>query len=498
MSVITISRGTFSGSKEFAEQFAQKLNYLPVSREELTKKAREFGIPVDKLHGAIAKPSRAFQPLGHLRDIYLAFMRSELCDLMLKENIVYHGHTGHLLFKGIPNIFRIRIMADMEYRIRAIGDKLKLSREKAKEYIEKVDAERDRWVRFLYGINWNDPIHYDIIVNLAEVSVGNFTSSLCTVAELPEFSFTPAAIKAIENLRLASRARLKLGMDKRTEDAEVKIRANNGLVNVTYSPQQADVAPHVSEVLAGLEGCREVNCTIASTNILWIQEEYDAESESFRNVLEVAKKWDAAVELMQWHPSAGGVQPAGEHDPAAEDTGTEGSEAAGQDAERALDPGVSKVREVLLKEGHAGGCVTVAGGIENLCSSIHHPVNYSLIVLDNLFLSKSHSAQKRLIAEARSTLADSFNLPVIESGELKQQVKFGIKEKFKLVMRAAVAVALFLAVFLNQERVLTFMTGEEYKAWRILAILLVLVFVPSFAYTYATTMKTILKRFRID
>ena len=96
MTVITISRGTFGGGKDFAEKLASKLNYRLVSREELTDKATRYGIPVEKLRSAVTKPPRASQPLGYLRDLYIAYMRLQLCDLILEENIVYHGNTGHL------------------------------------------------------------------------------------------------------------------------------------------------------------------------------------------------------------------------------------------------------------------------------------------------------------------------------------------------------------------------------------------------------------------
>ncbi len=490
MGLITISRGTFSGCEKFAELLSKKLGYKLVNREDITEKTRLSGIPVEKLEQAVLKPPAATQRLGRLSEIYLANMRQLLCSHILKDKVIYNGHTGHMLLSGIPNILRIRVLGDMEFRIRAVESRLKLDRDKAKEFINNIDNERDRWTHFLYGINWKDPIHYDFTINLTEIPIERAVDSLSAYANTDEFRLTQESKKAIGNLMLASYARVLIGMDSRTRDADVKITADDGLVNVTYPPQQANLVPHVYDVLKNLDGCREVNCTIASTNILWIQEMFDEKSEIFHNVLAVARKWDAAVEMLRWECITGQAND------------IENNQGR-QDSDKisdfdTYDPHTSKVRDMLIKEGHAGGCTTIKGSYENIYSAIHHPEQYSLIVVDNLFLSKSESARKRLTREFKGALSDLFHLSVVESNELKKQMTLSFKDKFIFIGRLSAAIILFLLVFLNQESVLTFMADESYKNWRIVSILGLVLFVPVFAYTFASTMKTILKIFRID
>ncbi|MFH1861450.1 MAG: cytidylate kinase-like family protein, partial [bacterium] len=210
MSIITISRGTFSGGTSFAQDLAKKLGYRHLSREQLAEEAIKLGVPVGRLQTAMVKPPRVSKRLGPERDHYLSCVTSILCKYALEGNLVYDGHTGHLLLPGIPHIFRVRILADMEYRINAVMSRLDISREKAIKYIEDVDIDRDKWVRFLYGADWHDPMHYDIVVNLSQMGVENATTALCVMAELPDFTLTPATIKALKNLYLANRARFLL------------------------------------------------------------------------------------------------------------------------------------------------------------------------------------------------------------------------------------------------------------------------------------------------
>ena len=49
MSIITISRGTFSGGRDLAECLAQKLGYPCISREVIVEAAERYGAGVHLL-----------------------------------------------------------------------------------------------------------------------------------------------------------------------------------------------------------------------------------------------------------------------------------------------------------------------------------------------------------------------------------------------------------------------------------------------------------------
>lgn len=499
MSIITISRGTFSGGKEFAENLARKLSYHCLSREDLSEEAIKYGIPVGKLQTAMVKPPRIAKRLGPERDFYLSYITSQLCNYVLEGDLVYHGHTGHLLLPGIPNIFRVRILADKEYRISNVMLRLNLSREKAIEYIENVDMDRDKWVRFLYGVDWHDPLHYDLVVNLAQMEVANAATALCSMAELPDFKLTPASIKALNNLKLSNNARYLLARDSRTGFADFKVTADDGAVQVICMPHQAEVAQYVNEVLSELEDCKSVNCTIAGSNILWLGEQFTIESGLFKNLVKVAKKWDAAVEIMRYATDEKEIFAAATTSAVSQLNRQNGGIEDDLEEKMAEDSsGISQALDELMKEGCSGGISTIYGDKENLIANLGHRTNYRLVVIGDLFISKSESIRKRLTSELRSLMIDSLKAPVVGEEELKQEMKSGAKEFSRLGLFLIIAAVLFILVFTNQDAVLTFMAGESFKAWRILAIAALLLFIPVFAYSYGSTARYILKLFKLD
>ena len=97
----------------------------------------------------------------------------------LREIILAIGHQGDAVIVGrnahhiLPTQFgvRARMVAPMEVRVRRTASKNNLSLKAARIEVEKSDRERARLTRRDYGADRNDPLHYDLIINTAELSL---------------------------------------------------------------------------------------------------------------------------------------------------------------------------------------------------------------------------------------------------------------------------------------------------------------------------------------
>ncbi len=184
MSIIAISRGTFSGGEALATRVAERLGYPCLSREaNLEEAAKTYGVPAMGLVVSMEKrPSFWHRVVGE-RTTHLTFVRASLCEHAQADNLVYHGLAGHLLLPGISHVIRVRVIADLDYRIKAARAQQELGHGEAVAYIEKVDKERRQWIRFLFDVEWDDPNLYDVVLNLSRVSLGTACE---TVARLTE------------------------------------------------------------------------------------------------------------------------------------------------------------------------------------------------------------------------------------------------------------------------------------------------------------------------
>jgi len=171
MSIITISRGSSSYGKETAEKLAEKLGYECVSREILIEASEQFNIPEIKLIHAIHDNPSVFNRFTHGKEKYIAYIRAALLRHLQKDNVIYHGFAGHFFLKGISHVLKIRIIADMDDRIKIVMKRDNVPREQAQRIIEKDDAERHKWSRSLYGIDTWDSTLYDIVLRINKLTM---------------------------------------------------------------------------------------------------------------------------------------------------------------------------------------------------------------------------------------------------------------------------------------------------------------------------------------
>ncbi len=533
MRIICVSMGTYGGARELAQDLSRKMGYPCLCREDLIEAATQEGIQVGKLEMSTIKPRAFTQRLARERDHYLAFSRAFLCERALEGDLIYYGRTGHLLLPGVDHLMRVRVVLDLEHRIQDLMDKMGLEREKARRYIQEVDEDRGRWARSMYGIAVEEPINYDITVNLQKISVGNAATALMAAAQLPDFQMTPASEKALRDLHLGARARLALARDARTHAAALTVRADEGIVTVGYRPQDSAMADEIPRVLDPLDGIRDLRITMATTNMLWIQERFSPDSRDFERVVQIATKWNAAVELLRLAPE--------EEEPAmasAPDRGfpadaiPEGDPAATVEmipegvSSEPFNGGIEADEEVVVRDsgglqatldelaqvGRAGGGQTVFGDRQRLIESLDRTTPYTLVVLGDLFLGKGHAARQRAVRDLRGFLEDRIRVPIVTADELGPEYLFGKRDAVRAGLFLALAALLFFLVFENQEAVLAFIANTGWYAeatqgsflnrfeWlpRLVVSLVIVLFIPLFAYSYGRVASTFLKFIKME
>ncbi|HWT80266.1 MAG TPA: cytidylate kinase-like family protein [Candidatus Methylomirabilis sp.] len=258
MPIITISRGTFSGGKDLGECLADKLGYPCVSREVIVEAAETYGVSESVLFAALSRAPSLLDRVKRDREHYLAFIKAALCQRAKAGNLVYHGLGGHHLLAGIRHVIRVRVVADISYRIQAAMKRLSMTSHQAEAYIRRVDGERVKWTQFLYGVGWEDPRNYDVVLNLERLGIQGACATVVRMAELEMFQPTPESLAAMENLALSSQALAALARDKRTRDGSFRVQATAGVVTVEGVVRVPGIAESVAEVVGEVEGVKQV------------------------------------------------------------------------------------------------------------------------------------------------------------------------------------------------------------------------------------------------
>lgn len=231
MGIITISRGSFSGGKAVAEQLAERLGQPALSREQvLIQAAKEYGISEAELVESLNQPPPFWQQVLGKRLTYVKCVSAVLLDHVRQGGLVYHGHVGHLLLAGVACVLRVRVISGAEQRIRAAMESAGLERAEAIAHIQRVDRERSKWAQVLYGVNWEDPAQYDVVLNLERISVAGACETILRMSELEDFKPSPASRKRLEDLSLSCRVWAAMAKNPTTRDAGLEVTADDGNV----------------------------------------------------------------------------------------------------------------------------------------------------------------------------------------------------------------------------------------------------------------------------
>ncbi|MEW6672831.1 MAG: cytidylate kinase family protein [Thermodesulfobacteriota bacterium] len=506
MTIVMISSSYHGEREEFAQALARKTNWPVLNREALLERAREMGIKIGRLEVSVIKTPGLTERLAREKEIYLALVTATLCEKSRQGNLIYTGRAGHLLLPGVSHRLRVGLTIPQQVRIKKVAQALNLTPDKAESYLSRLDEDVNKWIRYVHRADDRDPKQFDVFFNMETMSLSNMVGMLCAMAQLPDFQPTPASTKRLNDLYLSSQAKLRLSMDERTLHADLQVQADNGILTVTYPPHQDGVSGQIPDVLADLDGCREIQCTMAETNILWVQERFEPESDNFQQIMRLAQRWGAAVELLRLVPPG---EPAG--DPGAQNVGADngyGRPNCPADFDGGVeddgpstavdDGGLNRIQEELVDLGRYGGRHAVCGGYDKILERVQGSGQYALVVVGDMFLSKGHSTRTRQTRELAMNIRDRLKAPVITADELKSRFLFGKRQAITLIGFLATMILIYGVVFLHQEEVFDFISGSVHERFKWLSSALVAVFVPAIAYIYGTVAELALKIINID
>jgi cytidylate kinase len=257
VSIITISRGTFSGGKALAESLRRRLGYRCIDRDLIVERAAGQRASQHELRAALEESPSLLGRFSHKRYLYLTLIQSALTEELRAGSAIYHGLTGHLLLREARGILRLRVIAPLEFRIRMARERLNISRSEAIAHIEKMDQDRRKWAQFLYGVDWADPALYDMVVNLEQVTIEQAGTTVAALIENGCCEYTPECRESMDALALASRVKAALALSPSTSNLEVEVHAQGASVRV--SGAFFEEVEDVERVVRGVRGVSEVS-----------------------------------------------------------------------------------------------------------------------------------------------------------------------------------------------------------------------------------------------
>jgi len=266
MSIITISRGSYSRGKEIAEKVASEMGYECISRDILLETSRELNIPEIRLIRALHDSPSILERFSHGKERYLCHIRKSLLQHLQKDNVVYHGLAGHFFLMNINHVFKVRITADIKERVKEEVKREKISEEEALYTLKKDDDERRKWGLQIYGIDTWDSRLYDMALHIGVLTVNDAADIICNAVQKPVFRKTRESQKIIDDLLLSAKVHAALINILPT----ARVEADNGSITIGDSiislNEKKDILNEVINIAEKVEGVTKIIFINATDN----------------------------------------------------------------------------------------------------------------------------------------------------------------------------------------------------------------------------------------
>jgi cytidylate kinase len=192
MPVITISRQFGAGGKTVGRRFADTFGYYYADEDIIDRAVVEVSIspdgkkiletePGDKVKRFISKlnpfgTSLMELPLSDKERYIDGFKYFELLNLIIPKiakdgNAVIVGRGGQYILHNFENTYHILLIANQEDKIKFMEDNYRVSSTRAVQMIKRMNKRRANLYSFFGKKDYDDPKHYDIILNMSLLSI---------------------------------------------------------------------------------------------------------------------------------------------------------------------------------------------------------------------------------------------------------------------------------------------------------------------------------------
>jgi len=183
--LITISRQYLAGAADVAHRIAEQLDWTVVDDAFIDAIAQKSGLSKDDVQSLeesvptflerfaqssalsfpeflVSTPTAMEEPDA----VKLAHMTKELIeDLGRRDRIVMVGRAAAAVLARESEVLHVRLVASREYRIGLAMHELGLGEAEAAASVDERDLSRARYHKENYGRDWNDPVHYHVVLN---------------------------------------------------------------------------------------------------------------------------------------------------------------------------------------------------------------------------------------------------------------------------------------------------------------------------------------------
>ena len=262
MAIITMTRELGTRGQDVAYGAAAAMNLKVIHHETIEHGlAGRLGIEETALHRFVGGDASILERWKIDKQKLTVYTAEEIFEFARQGNVVIRGWGATALLRDIPNVMHVRVCAPMAARVRVVMDRLRLSElREARREIERNDAAQARILHGVYGLDSNDPLSYDLILNTGSIPVETCIGTLQSLMHDPAFQETEATRSALEDKRLEWKIRAALMESKAAgrDSTVIEPAAEDGRVMLSGACADVNQKEETERLVRTLAGVKDV------------------------------------------------------------------------------------------------------------------------------------------------------------------------------------------------------------------------------------------------
>lgn len=258
MSIITITRGKFSGGEEIAENLARELGARCISDALLREAAKNHPVEEKVVAEFFEKKPSFLERMTNRRFEYVAFIRATLLDMCEDNNLVYHGNAGQELLRDVPHALKVRLMLSFNFRARRIMEQFDCSFEQAERMVRQIDEDRTKHTQYYYDADWRESSRYDLMIRMDGTKPPFVERTIMEMVQQPRFQPTEEKLAAFRNIHFQGKLQAMAAAVLGGHFSMMNLTVENHIVTLEGSFPNSDVIK-LDQLLAQLRAMEEVH-----------------------------------------------------------------------------------------------------------------------------------------------------------------------------------------------------------------------------------------------
>lgn len=258
MPVIALTQGMGSLAQDIAERLADELGLATLQHEVAERVASKMHVSKSLISRLRAGKAGAIERLRADNESIAVYTAEEVLETAARGNVVVRGWGGTCLLRPVPHVPCIRILRPFDKRVQWLMEQLDTDDlELAEAEIRRSDHANATRMHEQFGVNWGDPILFDLVLNTDRLSVETCVQQVKALLARPEFAETEASRALLQDMALSAHVRAALRDHAQTHGVDVTIECKAGLValrGIVLNAQEREATENVVSGVAGVKG----------------------------------------------------------------------------------------------------------------------------------------------------------------------------------------------------------------------------------------------------